>query len=79
MTQYPRAKRVKSDARIKGSIVLAEQNPHLDGRVCTCGREEEGKVEVMRKFFAHFEIYWYREYVISQNGFKSHLCFKCRA
>lgn len=79
MTQYPRAKRVKSDARIKASIVLAEQNPHLDGRVCTCGREEERKVEVMRKFFAGFEIYRYRGYVIPQNGVKSHLCFKCCA
>lgn len=25
-----------------------------------CVGEEEGKVEVMRKFFAHFEMYCYR-------------------
>lgn len=76
MTQYPRAKGVKSDVRMKASIVLAEQNPHLDERVCTCGREEEGKVEIMRKF-AHFERYWYRGYVIPQNDIKSYLCSKC--
>jgi len=53
VTQYPRAKRVKTDVRIKATTVLAEQNPHLDGRVCTCGRGEEGNIEITRKFFAH--------------------------
>lgn len=35
--------------------MLAKQNPHLDGRVC---EREERKVKVMRKFFAHFGIYY---------------------
>lgn len=55
--------------------MFAEQNPHLDGR--ERGREEEGKVDAMREFFAHFEIYWYRGLVSPQDNVKSYLCLKC--
>lgn len=73
MTQYPRAKRVKIDARIKAHTVLAEQNSHLDGRVRTCGIEKERKAEVMRKFFSYSEMYRDRGYAIPQTDDRSRL------
>lgn len=44
-----------------------------------CGREEEGKLETMRKFSAHFEMHWNKGPEIAQNNIKSHLSSKCCA